>query len=234
VARKAVLAAVLLGAGALLALAGLHAAGTPSRVLGGLGSVVGLAGLLVLSRDAIAQDARQRRLLLLTFVAALGTWFAGQPGPDVGGAAPGTVLLLGVGLLCGLAFVGLPLWLLAARVERALLVACAAVAAVAATASVLLAGAPGVQGRLVLSFRVAAWAAYGGSAGVAWLVAYRLWSGTGIGRTRKPPRLVVASNIVQWTPEQKARRLAELEARFAAGELAEHDYWDRRQEIESR
>ena len=50
----------------------------------------------------------------------------------------------------------------------------------------------------------------------------------------KPARVVVARDVVFLSPEEKAARLAELDRRFQAGEIPEHKYWDKRQEIESR
>jgi hypothetical protein len=51
---------------------------------------------------------------------------------------------------------------------------------------------------------------------------------------KRPPRVVVARDVVFLTPQEKAERLARLERRFEAGEIPEHKYWDLRQEIESR
>lgn len=69
----------------------------------------------------------------------------------------------------------------------------------------------------------------------AFLVAYLLYDPAAFTPgERKPPRIVVASNIVTLTAQEKARALARIEKQFRDGEMPEHVYLDKRQEIEGR
>jgi hypothetical protein len=180
------------------------------RILG-LGS---LAGFVLLSLDPPARTPLQRQLLWTAFGLAVASFLIVMLLEDTQPARSlGRVLAVAVGAL--------PLWLVA-RQERFLFLAAA-----------LLVGLAGWSATLDLY--VLSTVGFVAAAVAAGLAAVRLSSPTGkLTPERSPPRIVVASNIVTYTPEQKERLLAELERRYAAGELKEHTYWDRRQEIESR
>jgi hypothetical protein len=202
--RKATWGALLLGVFAFTF-------GSPLREalpLHGIVSLAGLAGYILLSLDPGLAGRRERSFLIAGIVAGLSSFLL------VVLAIPGAAL---VARVLAVATVALPLWPLAGPAQFAF---------VAAAALALFTGLPSVSGNPYAT----SVHAYLTAAGAFW-VALRLHGGL---RERKPKRVVVASNIVPWTPEQKARRLAELEARFRAGDLPEHVYWDKRQEIEAK
>lgn len=193
--------------------------GSPVREvlpLHGILSLGGIAGYLLLSFDPLYRDLRHRRFLVAGAVCALVSFVL-----VVSGSATNPVIVL-LARVLAVATVALPLWL----EDKA-----AQFAFVAAGAMAVVTALPGMNaGKVPTSLH-----AYLAALAACW-VAYRLarpgampWSGE-----RKPPRLVVASNIVTLTPQEKAARLARIEKRFRDGEIPEHKYWDLRQELDSR
>lgn len=207
--RKAVWGAILLGVFAL-------SIASPIREVLVLHRVLGLASLgayLLLSYDPPVAGPLQRRLLLAGIACAVATFLlAFLPLPAV---VDPLVRALAV------ATIALPLWLVAGPVRYGF---------VAAAAVGLVLGLPAVGANLYVGSIHAYMAA-----GCAFVVAARMQNPAVLSfGERKPPRLVVASNIVTLTPEEKRRALDRLERRYRAGELSEHDYLDKQQEIESR
>jgi hypothetical protein len=207
--RKATWGAILLGVFAL-------SFGSPIREVRLLHEVLGFAGLagyILLSLDPMFMDRRHRSFLIAGVVAGLVSFLLNIT------AAPGATFAARV---LAVATVALPLWLLAGLAQFVF---------VAGGALAIFTAFPGVSTNL---YATSAYA-YLAAAGAFW-VAWRLhapgaapWT-----RERKPKRMVVASNIITLTPEEKAARLARIEARYKAGEIPEHKYWDLRQEVESR
>lgn len=207
--RKATWGAVALGVFALTF-------GSPIRdvrMLHSLLSLAGLAGYVLLSMDPPTSHPRWRQFLIAGVIASLAAFvlaFSGAPYPlDV------------VARVLAVATVALPLWLLA-RPPQFVFVAAAALAL--ATVIPALADAGGYA---------TSTHAYVAAAGAFW-VAWLIHDPMAMPGSRRPPRVVTAHDIVFLSPEEKADRLAALEARFKAGEIPEHKYWDKRQEIESR
>lgn len=190
--------------------------GSPIRDIPVLHRILGLgllAGYLLLSFDPPTSDARFRKFLIAGIIASLASFilaFGGAPYP-----------LDAVARVLAVASAALPLWLVA-RPPQFVFVAAAALAL--ATAVPALSEAGGYATSLH-SFVAAA-----GALWVAWLI----HNPAAIPGQKKPPRIVTARDVVFLSPEEKADRLAALEARFRAGEIPEHKYWDKRQEIESR
>ncbi len=208
--RKAVWGAALLGVSALTY-------GSPVRdirLLHSLLSLTGLAGYIVLSLDPPVRSVEQRNLLLAGVVASAAAFIlvvTGAPFP-----------LNIVARVLAIATIALPLWLVAGPVRYGF-VAAAAIAAFTAI--------PAIDGAGPYATSVHAYVA----AACAFLVAAKLNDpNLFTPGERKPPRVVVASNIVTLTPEQKAKALARLEKQYTAGEMPEHVYLDKRQELESR
>ena len=199
-----------------LAVLALHFA-TPVREVGALrtlASLGGLAGYLLLSFDPPVEDrVRYRAFLIAGIVAGLVGFLVtvtGTPYP--------------FGVLARVAAVGsvaLPLWLVA-RPPQFVFVAAGALAL--ATILPVLDDAGGY------ATSMHAYVAAAGALWTAWLIEHPL----PLPGQKKPARVVVARDVVFLSPEEKAERLADLERRFQAGEIAEHKYWDKRQEIESR
>ncbi|HUR62801.1 MAG TPA: hypothetical protein VM286_10640 [Candidatus Thermoplasmatota archaeon] len=207
--RKATWGAILLGIFALTF-------GSPIRevrVLHEILSFAGLAGYILLSLDPMFAGPRHRAFLIAGVVAGLVSFLLVITG--VPGAAFAARVL-------AVATVALPLWL-AAGPAQFLFVAAAALA--------LFTALPGVGTNLYTT----SVHAYLAAAGALW-TAWRLHAPGAMPWTkeRKPKRMVVASNIITLTPAEKAARLARIEARYNAGEIPEHKYWDLRQEVESR
>lgn len=204
--RKATWGAILLGVFALTLGSPVRDVAVLHRVL----SLSGLAAYLLLSYDPPVATPLQRRLLLAGVVCALVTFLLAL--------APLPAALSPVIRVLAVATVALPLWLVAGPVRYGF---------AAAGALALFTGlASGPYATSVHAY-VAAACAFA----VAALMHRPALLAMG---ERKPPRIVVASNIVTLTPEEKAEALARVERRFRDGEIPEHKYWDLRQEIESR
>jgi hypothetical protein len=207
--RKAAWGAIALGVFALTF-------GSPIREIRLLHSVVslaGLAGYVLLSMDPPEATPRYRKFLIAGIIASLAAFvlaFSGAPYPlDV------------VARVLAVATVALPLWLVA-RPPQFVFVAAAALALATALPALAEAGGYATSTH-----------AYVASAGGFW-VAWLIHNPMAIPGQKKRPRVVTAHDVVFLSPEEKAERLAALEARFRAGEIPEHKYWDKRQEIESR
>jgi hypothetical protein len=210
--RKAAWGAIALGVFALTF-------GSPvrdARPLHSLLSLAGLAGYLLLSFDPPVADLQRFRQLL---GAGVGVGAASFILVTTGAPYP----LDGVARVLAIATVALPLWLVA-RPPQFVFVAAGALA----LATVL----PALRDVTGYATSTHAYVAAAGAWWVAWLI-HNPSAIPGTGQKR-PPRVVVARDVVFLTPEEKARRLARLEKRFQAGEIPEHKYWDLRQEIESR
>jgi hypothetical protein len=206
--RKATWGAALLGLFALTF-------GSPvreSRALHGIVSLCGLAGYILLSLDPAWLEPRRRQLLIAGVVCSLVSFVL------VVTSAPFPATL--VARVLAVATIALPIWL----VDRP-----AQFAFVVAGALALFTGLPAVASAGLYATSVHAYVA----AAAAFWVAWRIHAPHAIGGDRKP-RMVVASNIVTLTPEEKAAALARIERRWKDGEIPEHKYWDLRQEIESR
>lgn len=207
--RKAVWGTVSLGVFALTF-------GSPIREFQpwhGIISLTGLAGYLLLSFDPPTTDPRQRKLLLAGILASVASFILVVTG------APFPANLLA--RVLAVATVALPLWLVAGPARYAF---------VAAATLALFTGLPAVAdaGRYATSVHAYV------TALSAFAVAALLQKPTIFMMEKRPTRIVVASNIVTYTPEEKARALARLEQRYRNGELEEHIYLDKRQELESK
>jgi hypothetical protein len=176
-------------------------------------SLFGFAGYLLLSFDPPVRTRLQFRFLVAGAIVGVAGFLAVSQSWHVVAHAFGSG--------CAVAFLALPLWLFA-RSERFVFVAAGAVA----VAAKFLDGTAG---------ELASYAGFGAAALATALCAMRLANPGGtVIPARKPPRMVWGRDIMTLTDDQKAQRLAALDARFEAGEIPEHVYWDRRQEIESR
>ncbi|MFA5943386.1 MAG: hypothetical protein WC876_02850 [Candidatus Thermoplasmatota archaeon] len=208
--RKATWGAILLGVFALTL-------GSPIRDIPALHRVLGLAslgGYLLVSYDPPVAGPLQRKLVLAGVGAAVVTFLlAFAPLPTV--VSPFIRVL-------AVATVALPVWLVA-RPPQFAFVAAAALAL--ATAIPVLSNAGGY------ATSTHAYVAAAGAFWMAWAI-HTPWAIPG--QARKPPRRVVASNIVTLSPAEKTAALARIEKRYRDGEIPEHKYWDLRQEIESR
>lgn len=200
-----------------LAILALHFA-SPVRdvpALRTLASLGGLAGYVLLSLEPPVADRRYRSFLIAGIVAGLVGFLITVPAGD-----PPYLF----GILARVAAVGsvaFPLWLVV-RPPQFVFVAAAALAVATVVPSINDAGG--------LATSMHAYLAMAGALWVAWLI----HNPSAIPGQKKPPRIVTARDVVFLSPEEKADRLAALEARFQAGEIPEHKYWDKRQEIESR
>lgn len=206
--RKATLGALLLGIFALTLVSPLRELGSWHRPLGSL-TLIG--GYLLLSLDPPEASKRQRDLFIAGILCSVASFaLAFLPLAYVGNVAA-RVLAVGV--------IALPVWLVAGPL-RAGFVAAGVLALVTIVPQLDAAGgiATSTHGYVAA---LSIW-------GVAVLL-HRPALGA-----KKPPRVVVASNIVTLTPDEKARALANLEKRYQAGEIAEHVYLDKKQELESR
>ena len=206
--RKAVWGAILLGVFALSIASPIREIPALHRVLG----LASLAGYLLLSFDPPVATPLQRKLLLAGIACAVASFLlAFLPLPTI---VDPLVRVLAV------ATIALPLWLVAGMLRYGF---------VAAAAVGLVMGFPAVGASLVL----ASLHAY--IAGLcAFSVAALMHKPSLLAFEKRPARIVVGSNIVTYTPEDKARALARLEERYRKGDLEEHVYLDKRQEIESR
>ena len=210
--RKAVWGALLLGVFALSLVSPLRELGSWHRPLGSVSLIV---GYILLSLDPPEASQRQRNLFIAGILCSLGSFLLAFL--DLPYVANVLARLLSVGVIA------LPVWL-AAGPFRAGFIAAAVLA--------LVSGLPAL-------------ADVGGYATSThgYVAAFSVW-GVGVllhrpdllraPGQRKPAKVVVARDVVFLTPEEKAERLAALEKRFKAGEIPEHKYWDKRQEIESR
>lgn len=227
VVRKAVPAAALLGASAFLFLL---ASTLPALgAVGILGSVAGFAGFWFLLRDSIMADPRQRGFLIAAGLAGLVTILVGFSG------APPPPWLRTIVLVCTIAFVALPLWLLA-RLERFVHVVAAAFTVALGALWMYGAGTP--SGDAVVSVDMAAtlqpFCALGGAALGTWLLALRLMRPLAAsGSTTRRANVAIAWNPPTLSEGERGRRLARLESQYRRGEIPEHEYLDRRQELES-
>lgn len=208
--RKAVWGAILLGVFAL-------SLASPIRELGAwhrpVSSIALFVGFLLLSLDPPEHSLRQRRLLIAAFLCVLGSFvLAFLPLPYVANV---------LARLLAVAVVALPVWLVAGPFRSGFIAA-----GVLAIATIV----PALEetGGYATSLH-----AYVAALSV-WAVAALMHKPTLLTLEKRPPRIVVASNIVTYTPEDKARALARLEKRYRDGEIEEHVYLDKRQEIESR
>lgn len=208
--RKAAWGAVSLGVWAL-------SFGSPIREVPLLHQVLGIAllvGYLLVSLDPPEPSKRQRDLLIAGIVCSIASFLI-----VVVGSAPPFIV---VARILAVAVAALPLWL-AAGPARYGFVAAGALAAVTIVQALEAVGGYATS----LHAYVAALSAFA--------VAVMLHKPHFLARgDRKPPRMVVASNIVTLTPEEKAAALARIERRWRDGEIPEHKYWDLRQELESR
>lgn len=209
--RKAAWGAILLGVFAL-------SLASPIRDLGAwhrpLASVSLIVGYLLVSMDPPEHSIRQRNLLIAGILCSLGSFLlAFMP---LGYVANVLARILAVGTIA------LPVWL-AAGVLRPGFIAAAILAAATIVPALDRVGGVATSTHAY----VAALTVWGVAAMMHNPAVLKLGE-------RKPPRVVVASNIVTYTPEEKARMLARLEKRFRDGDIPEHVYWDKRQEIESR
>ncbi|MHB1260510.1 MAG: hypothetical protein ACYC2H_02215 [Thermoplasmatota archaeon] len=207
--RKATWGAIALGVFALTF-------GSPIRdirILHSLVSLTGLAGYVLLSMDPPTSHPRWRQFFLAGIIASLAAFilaFSSAPYPlDV------------LARVLAVATVALPLWLVA-RPPQFVFVAAAALA--------LATGIPALSDAGGYATSTHAYVAAAGAFWVAWLI----HNPSAIPGQKRPPRIVTAHDVVFLTAEEKAERLAALERRFQAGEIPEHKYWDKRQEIESR
>lgn len=176
-------------------------------------SLSGLAAYLLLSFDPPKPDPRQRKFLLAGMLTAVASFLiAFAPFPE-----PVNV----IARVLAVATVALPLWLVAGPARYGF---------VAAGALALSSGIPFVDASGPYATSVHAYVA-GAS---ALLVAALLHKPSLLHAEKKKPRVVVSSNIVTLSPDDKAKALARLEKRFRNGELEEHVYLDKKQELESR
>lgn len=194
--------------------------GHPIRNTPGVHSVLalsGLAGYLLLSYFPPSADPRLRKFLIAGALAGLASFILvitsqGTPIPPI----------LVLARVLGVASVALPLWLVARPPQFAF---------VAAGAIALFTIVDAVEKAGPYAMSVHAYVACAGALWVAWLVENPT---PAAGQRSQKPRIVVAYDVQRLTEEEKAERIAALEKRFRAGELEEHKYWDKRQEIESR
>jgi hypothetical protein len=208
--RKAVWGAILLGVFAL-------SLASPIRELGAwhrpVSSIALFVGFLLLSLDPPEASTRQRKLFIAAFICVLGSFvLAFLPLPYVANV---------LARLLAVAVVALPVWLVAGPFRSGFIAA-----GVLAVATIIPALEQTGGYATSLHAYVAALSVFG--------VAALMHKPTIFLMEKKPARVVVASNIVTYTPEEKARALARLEKRYRDGELEEHVYLDKRQEIESR
>jgi hypothetical protein len=207
--RKATWGAIALGIFAL-------STGSPIRDIDVLHRILGLgllAGYILLSMDPPTSHPRFRQLLIAGIIASFASFilaFGGAPYP-----------LDAVARVLAMASVALPLWFVA-RPPQFVFVAAGALALATVIPDLSEAGGYATSLHSFVAAVGALW--------VAWLI----HDPTAMPGQKKPPRIVTAHDIVFLSPEEKADRLAALEARFQAGEIPEHKYWDKRQEIESR
>jgi hypothetical protein len=208
--RKATWGAIALGLFALTF-------GSPIRevrLLHSLVSLAGLAGYVLLSMDPPVPTQRGRQFLVAGVIASVAAFilaFSNAPYPlDV------------VARVLAVATVALPLWLVA-RPPQFVFVAAGALA----LATII----PDLANAGPYATSTHAYVAAAGAFWVGWLIHNPM---AVPGQQKKPPRVVTAHDVVFLSPEEKADRLAALEKRFQAGEIPEHKYWDKRQEIESR
>lgn len=208
--RKAAWGAILLGVFALTLV-------SPVRELGAwhrpVSSVSLIAGYLLLSLDPPEHSIRQRNLFIAGILCSLASFLlAFLPLAPVGNVLA-RVLSIGV--------VALPVWLVAGPLRAGFFAA-------AVLALVTIVPALDRAGGFATS-------THGYVAALSiWGVAALMHSPTLLAREKKPPRVVVASNIVTYTPEEKARIRSRLEKRYRDGEIPEHVYLDQLQELESR
>lgn len=208
--RKAVWGAILLGVFALTLAWPIRDAGAWHRPISSIALIV---GFLLLSLDPPEHSKRQRQLFIAAILCSLGSFMlAFLDLPYVG-----TVL----SRILAMAVVALPVWLVAGPFRAGFIAA-----GVLALASILI--PPDSHG--------AATSTHAYVAGASVLLVAAMLHNPAVLKLggRKPPRRVVASNIVTYTPDQKARALERLEARYRAGDMPEHVYLDKRQELESR
>lgn len=212
--RKAVWGALLLGVFALSTVSPIREVQVLHQVLG-LGL---LGGYLLLSMDPPEPTRRQRQLFIAGILCSVASFLL--------------VILLGasvtpLGRALSVAAIALPVWLAAGPLRAGF---------IAAGVLALVTFVPALEGAGGYATSTHGYVA----ALSVWAVALLLHrpdllpAAAGGKRDRKPPRVVVARDVVFLTPEEKAERLARLEKRFQAGEIPEHKYWDLRQEIESR
>lgn len=208
--RKAVWGAILLGVFALSLASPIRELGTWHRPVS---SIALFVGFLLLSLDPPESSQRQRKLFIAAFICVLASFLLAFL--DLPYAANVLSRLLAV------AVVALPVWLVAGPFRSGFIAA-----GVLAIITIL----PALEetGGYATSLH-----AYVAALSV-FAVAALMHKPTLLAFEKKPARIVVASNIVTYTPEEKARALARLEQRFRDGDLEEHVYLDKRQEIESK
>lgn len=210
--HKATWGAISLGVFALSLVSPLRDTGAWHRPLG---SISLIAGYILLSLDPPEASARQRNLFIAGILCSLGSFLlAFLPLPYVANVL---ARLLSVGV------VALPVWLVAGPFRAGFIAA----------------------GVLALVTAVPALADVGGYATSThgYVAALSVWGVAvllhrpdlvRVAARKRPAKVVVARDVVFLSPEEKAERLAALEKRFRDGEIPEHKYWDKRQEIESR
>lgn len=208
--RKATWGAIALGVWSL-------GFGSPIREVGWLHRILGiglLVGYLLLSLDPPEPSKRQRDLFIAGILCGLASF--------VLAFLPLPVLPTVLARVLAVAVVALPLWLVAGPVRSGFI------------AAGILAAVTLVEAWTAVPLAVTSLHAYV-TAACAFVVAARFKRPTLFTPgEKKPPRVVVASNIVTLTPEQKEKALARLERQYAAGDMPEHIYLDKRQELESR
>ncbi len=180
-------------------------------------SLGALAGYLLLSWDPPTADRRFRAFLIAGVICGLASFILAFTGG-------GDRVVIALASILAIAAIALPLWLLSRPVQPIF----GAAAAIAGAGPFLAIGAT-LNGPTVAS--VAAFALAGGAA--LW-IAWRLEKPASARGERLRPRIAVAYDVIRLTPDEKAERLAHIEARFKAGQIPEHKYWDLRQEIESK
>lgn len=207
--RKAAWGAVSLGLWSL-------SFGTPVREVPWLHQLLGiglLVGYLLVGMDPPEPSRRQRDLMLAGFVCAVASF--------VLAFLPLPILPTVLARFLAVAVAALPLWLAAGPVRSGFIAA-----GVLALTTII--DALDQVGGVATSLHAYV------SAISCFLVAGLLHRPTLFaGGEKRPPRVVVASNIVTYTPEEKQRLRARLEKRFRDGEIPEHVYLDKLQELES-
>lgn len=208
--RKAVWGAISLGVFALTLVSPLREAGSWHRPLGSLSLI---AGYLLLSLDPPEASKRQRDLFIAGILCSVGSFLlAFFDLPYVANV---------LARLLSIAVIALPVWLVAGPF-RAGFLAAGVLALVTIVPQLEDAGgyATSTHGYV--------------AALSVWAVALRMHDPDllKVGE-KKPPRVVVASNIVTYSASEKERIRARLEKQYAAGEIPEHVYLDKLQELES-
>jgi hypothetical protein len=245
---RAAQGAGLLAAYGILQLGRFELGGTFGKVLGAVGLVASFFAFWFLQRDPTTASPRETAFIIAAVVFTLVASIL----PD----SPGPLAIVNVTavLLSVVAVMALPLWL-PARWERWIFLASGL--AVIGLGGYFLSRPDASIFTLSLMadlVRVQVWMACIGPALAATAVAVRLgrlvgastaWSSPEGYRPHSVPptkpkapkltsaRVLVAKPLAVMSDDEKAARLADLERRFKAGEIPEHIYLDKLQELES-